>query len=239
MSRTIKNLKNVSIMTSAALSLGFGLSTARQASAVPILGAYTDDPTRCDVVPNQTLSHELGDASTFPTNEAIFVSPSATNIYMCVADDGIPNDWLVRIQNMTGQSWQNLFFVADLNVGIGNADGYMQDLSNAATPPTEAFRIDGTVTPGSNANLINESGPVDEIFQPGEFWTFVVTNFTIASGALFPPIINSPGVFAGSSPLGSFQSNASILATPVPEPSTVALLLLGVLPLLGRRRRRI
>ena len=57
-----------------------------------------------------------------------------------------------------------------------------------------------------------------------------------------PPTIVSPGIFAGSSLLGSdggrSAGNGSILATPVPEPGTLGVLGLAVSVALARRPRR-
>ena len=74
----------------------------------------------------------------------------------------------------------------------------------------------------------------DLVFDPGEFWSFLVTNFNNAT--LTPPILASPGVFAGSST--NPQSNASIVANlVVPEPNAVLIVALGFVTLLCRRPR--
>jgi hypothetical protein len=122
---------------------------------------------------------------------------------------------------------------------IGNADGNMIDIVGAPGVVTDAFRIDGTVTPGINNNLLFESGAVDEIFSPGETWRFNVSNFAGPGGISPPPILNTPGKFAGSDPIVVPPINtASILAIPVPEPATTSLILLGAGALLLRRPRR-
>ena len=67
---TAITVRNRILATAAASTLALcGASTAR---AVPIIGKYIED-SRCDTIPNQPLSHELGDVSTFPINEAIQV----------------------------------------------------------------------------------------------------------------------------------------------------------------------
>lgn len=216
---------------------------ARSAHAVPVTGVYTEDPLRCDPVPNQTLSHELGDVNFFPINEALQINVSAATFTICVPDDNIANDWNIDILNVSGQAWTNLFFVADDGMVFGNADGWMTDAVLAPNVMTDAMRIDGTVTvTGMNDNLLNESQLNDEILMPGESWRFHVSNFSVANAAAppFMPIIQTPGVFAGSDPIVIPPVNtASILAVPyIPEPSVLSILGFAGAALLLRRPRR-
>lgn len=222
---------------SASLASLVGASTSM---AVPVTSSYVED-ARCDAIPSQTLTHELGDAAIFPLNESIIYSTSAANTTVCVPDDLITNDWIVQMTNTSGVAWQNLFFVCDKNTQVGNADGNMFDVINAPLGPTDAFRIDGTVTLGLNNNLLGESGVVDEIFSPGETWRFNVSNFMAlnTAGVFTPPVFVTPGIFAGSSTFNVNPGNASILATPVvPEPATVGIIVLGLGGLLLRRPGR-
>src|SRR5256714_6986320 len=165
------------VPTTAAFTIA--LCGANIASAVPIVGKYIED-SRCDPIPNQPLSDEIGDVSTFPANEAIQVVVSPTTTVVCVPNDGIQNDWNVQITNVSGQAWQDLFFVANYDINVGNADGTVVDPGNAAIL-SDSFRIDGTVTAGVNSSLV-ESGVADEIFSPGETWRFLVSNFQHPSG---------------------------------------------------------
>jgi hypothetical protein len=210
------------------------------AVAMPINGVYIED-ARCDVLPNQTFKDELGDALNFPINEGIVYTVSPAPFTVCVPDDGAPNDWIVDMMNVSGQAWQDLFFVTDLGVFVGNADGSVFDVAGAPGAITDAFRIDGTVTAGINSNLLGESGAIDEIFSPGESWRFAVSNFSPinTAGFFMTPMFVTPGIFSGSSPFPSTPGNASILANPVvPEPTTAALLVVGGAGLLLRRPRR-
>jgi hypothetical protein len=208
------------------------------AHAVVVNGLFIEDP-RCDILPTQSLPHELGEVSVFPIIQSFFSTVQPTTTYICVPDDLVQNDWLVEIRNTSGIAWTNLFFVDNLGMSIGNADGVVMDVTNAPGVVADAFRIDGTVTAGGNANLIFESMGVNEIFEPGESWQFLVTNFMHASGVAPPPLFNTPGLFGGSAPvIAAFPDTASILATPVPEPGTWGVAALGAASLMLRRRRR-
>lgn len=225
------------LLRTSILSVAGLAAAASSARAVPVSGQFVDD-SRCDTLPTIDLTHELGDVNTFPINEAIGVVTQPASFTVCVPDDGLANDWLVEIRNLSGIPWVDLFFVVDFGASLGNADGYIVDVLNAPTPTADAMRIDGTVTLGGNANLISESMGINEIFEPGEVWVFNVSNFNNNASVNDPPILLSPGVFAGSSPLGQFPGNSSILANPIPEPGALALTACGAATLLLHRRRR-
>jgi hypothetical protein len=238
----VRNLRSVFAPSFTRRCLGFAvfcsllLALQDPARAVPVNGLYIEDP-RCDVQPVQNLPHEIGETAAFPIDEriAVVVSPALT--YACVGDDGAPNDFVVMMTNLSPYAYIDLFFVADDGVLIGNADGTIADLIGAPGVTADAFRIDGTVTLGINNNLLGESGAVNEIFEPGETWRFIVTN--VVFPAAVPPtlIFDSVGGFAGSS-VGFPPSTASILGTQiVPEPSTGLLLGFGLAGLALRCRR--
>ncbi|MCA9229909.1 MAG: PEP-CTERM sorting domain-containing protein [Planctomycetales bacterium] len=203
---------------------------ASPAMAVPISGLYTD-LTDCDSHPAITFEEEIGDLAVFPVDEAIFVGSMPTSIVICVGDDGVPNDWEVRMTNVSSNSFVDLFFVADDGNGVGNRDGLIEDVANAPGIRNDAFRIDNI---GLNQPLIGGDDG-DLVFEPGESWTFLVSNFTNVGS--MPPSFLSPGGFAGSStdPL----SNASIVANlaKIPEPST-CLLAAFALGMAAMRRRQ-
>ncbi len=206
------------------------LLPALPAAAMPVQGQFVNDPAQCDNVPDILLTHELGEAAVFPIDEQLQISVMPTNQVVCVGDDGIANDWDIRIVNVGNIAWMDLFFVADegIDFSMGNWDGTISDL--AFPGASNAFRIDAV---GSNSNLVVESMASNGILEPGESWAFLVSNFGLSA----PPVFDSVGVFSFSSPSGP-PSTASILANPVPEPMTMSLLALGGLGVLKRRRRK-
>lgn len=204
-----------------------GISNLSQ--AVPISGQYNDLPG-CDNHGIVGFDEEIGDVAVFPTDEAIFFDAMQTTDLYCVTDDGIPNDWEIRMVNLSPNSFIDVFFVADEGSTIGNRDGQIQDLSVVGSGSTDAFKIDDV---GLNAPLIGDDG--DLIFEPGESWTFYVTNF-FTPGGILPPIVSSPGAFAGTS--FDPMSNASIVANlyNVPEPASCLLMAAGLACTALRRR---
>ena len=205
------------------------------ANADPVTGQFVND-ARGDKIADQLLPREIGDVALFPTIDAIAYHDHRSSVVVGVADDGIANDWLVHVHNVSGRSWRDLFFVADFGASIGNADGLMQDTIGAPGQFTDAFRIDAQ---GTNANLLTESILADGILQPNEEWEFVVSNFNTGFNSFAPSLI-TPGVFSGSSPMqGVGGTNASILGVPIPEPSTVCIFALMALASLRRPRRTV
>lgn len=192
-----------------------------------------DDPTLCDSHPQTTFGHEIGDAAVFPPNEAILVQSTNTSNVICVADDGFPNDFLVRITNVSGNSWKDLFFVVDGGVSVGNVDGYIEDTTFPGL--NLAFKIDNV---GLNKNLIAGDTNNNLIFEPGEAWEFLLTNF-VAPANLPPfPVLGSVGLFSDSSNIDG-GSNASIVANLVPEPAAMAIALAISSGIVLRRRNRL
>jgi hypothetical protein len=223
------------LITSTTVAAGLAL-VAQSSQAVPVTAVYTEDP-RCDVIPQQTLSHELGEVGFFPINESLQIGVTPATFTVCVPDDGVPNDWIVQISNISGVAWTNLFFNGNLGTSVGNADGSIFDVVNAPGVVTDAFRIDSV---GINANLLSESGVADGILSPGEQWRFNVSNFVSAAGGAPPVFFRTPGLFAGSAPLNAaLPDSASILATPVvPEPGALGVVGAIASSLLMRRPRR-
>ncbi len=94
-----------------------------------------------------------------------------------------------------------------------------------------AFRIDAV---GLNTPLVYESLSNDGVFENHETWTFVIQDFVGANGRPATPF-RSLGIASLST--GGFDgSTGSIIA--VPEPGTLALLVVGVINVLVYAWRR-
>lgn len=216
--RQSKDVRVVSrlLLLSAVMGITY-LANLAETRAVPVQGQYQDNPSLCDIHPTQNFGHELGDITVgFPFDEAFQVSSSLTTQLACVGDDGITNDYLVSILNISPYPYRDLFFVVDDGIFVGNADGAITDLT--APGFTDAFKIDNL---GVNNNLLSGDLNNNLIFDPGETWQFLVTNFLAPGNA--PPLFGSVGQFAASSSADTI-SNASILANRIPEPCSATLL---------------
>ena len=203
----------------------FSLTFAASALAVPVAVPYVDDP-RCDAIPDQLLIDEIGLPSAgFPPGEALastFVQPAPE---ICTGNGIALDDFEVTIVNLTPFDFEDVFFVADLGITVGNADGSV--IGGGAIQ--DAFRIDSV---GINPNLIFESAALPGIWESGETWRFLVTDFGPGLGVA--PVFGSLGVLGVT---GS-GSTASIVVGVVPEPSTGLLVGLGIAGLgFGARRR--
>jgi hypothetical protein len=92
-----------------------------------------------------------------------------------------------------------------------------------------AFKIDNI---GQNTPLVYESMTVDNKFEPGESWAFVIQDYTNLLG-LSPALMGSPGV--GVFSMADQISSGSIIA--IPAPGAILLGSIGV-SLVGWLRRR-
>jgi hypothetical protein len=213
------------LRTRTAALIGAALWIALPASAVPTIVVGADTPT-CDVLPfsaEGTLVDELGEVPPFPVGEQIAASATTTTLTACASatDSGLTANALVSITNLNAIAFSAVWYVADYDTTITNIDGTVLLAS--------AFQIDAV---GSNQPLVSESGAADGIFASGETWVFIIQDyFHLGVGADDLDTIGLPS--AGT------LSSGSIIALPVPEPTTAALLGLGLLGLSLARGRRL
>jgi len=217
------------------------------AFSVPVK-VYYDDTSHCDplVVPKDVdelgIGQSLAVAGTsngpFPKDEEISAFAFEELMPVCPhSDDPDMRDSIVSITNLTSpaRSFSSLWYVANPNTQISNWDGYVGQQGFEDYGAGLAFRIDDK---GHNKPLLSESGPSNGIFEPGETWKFVVQDYNAGSLGLDAAAFTSIGVAGGS--LAGGKSSGSIIGIPmrVPEPSALALLAIGLVgPVLRRRQR--
>jgi hypothetical protein len=215
------------LWTRTAALIGAALWMALPASAVPTAVVSSDTPP-CDVlaIPTSFLD-ELGNPSGgFPIGEQISSATATSTTTACstlTTDNTLVANARVSITNLNGIAFSDVWYVADQDTTLTNADGLV-------APGVSAFKID---TAGSNTPLVFESILADGIFAPGETWDFIIQDYANIF-SLSAAELDTIGV-----PEAGTLSSGSIIAVPVPEPTTAALLGLGVFGLaLARRRAR-
>ena len=129
--------------------------------------------------------------------------------------------------NLTGRTFDQVWYVADPETTILNWDGFVNG--------QPAFRIDSLISDpfGVNHALKAEfGGIVNDIFEAGETWHFVIDGYLNAFG-LAPSAFGSAGL-VGSLSAGDSVSSGSIIAIEqMPEPAE-ALLFAMILMACGR-----
>jgi len=214
------------------------------AAGVP-LEVYSIDGPQDPLLLNGPV-HELGELGefVFPLEELIESYWMETDETACPEpgdDPGIPNI-LVSMTNLTGIDWYDVHYVSDLvfpnnshpangspvpGALISNFDGWIGNAGLA--DHEEAFKIDSI---GINTPLVFESLIIDNIFQAGETWNFIIQDYTL-------PLAGSPTPFdsvgIASLSTGYPPSTGSIVAV-IPEPATIGLLALGGLVLVRSRK---
>jgi hypothetical protein len=196
------------------------------AISVPITYVKSPNPnSHQDPLPDWT--HELGLG--FPTDELITAQWSYTDYIPCTFQyQGLGPNILITMTNRSPWKWYDVTYVSDPETTITNDD---LEFVNGE----QAFLIDYS---GLNRPLLWESMTPDTVFEPGEIWEFVIQEYRNTLG--MPPsafaswnTATGMGLVGGQSG-GDTISTGSIIA--IPEPATTALLGLGVLALLRRRR---
>lgn len=210
--RSILQVTTTTLTVTVALSL-----FASAALAEPLKLDNWNDDGNCDPLWLPYNVDELGRG--FPKDELINTDTSTVNRSACVNDSpDIPNE-KVLIINQTNREFTDLWYVADRETSLSNFDGVVNDQF--------AFHID---TKGDNRPLVSESIGANGIFEPGEAWEFIIDDYANSAG-VGAWVIDSIGV-----PSPDLRSSGSIIA--VPEPSSLCLVGLGLVGILGLRRER-
>jgi len=200
---------------------GLITSLALGASAVPTTVTAVDTPP-CDPLVVPTLVDELGTGA-FPPGEQISSYTFTTNLVACTATENpVTTNVILGITNFNTISFTDLWYVADPETTLSNVDGTVNGML--------AFKIDAV---GVNTPLIPSVATADGIFAPGETWEFIIQDY--ANPFLPASALSSIGV-PSVEPLPPFLSSGSIIARPIPEPGTAALIGLGLIAL-GMWRR--
>lgn len=180
-----------------------------------LINVYTDPDPRQDTWVIEGPAHELGVG--FPQTQLITsANLGEVTFNPCPVDKEAGLNFQIQIQNLTGQDWADVYYVADPETMLSNVDELMGEIGFSSWL---AFKIDNV---GLNTPLVSESMITDNIFQAGEIWEFVIQDYVNTAGGP-PEALDSLGI-AGAS-MGWPPSTGSIVA--IPEPATVTMLLLG------------
>lgn len=202
------------------------LALAASAGANPVNVYTVTNPIQDNWAING-LYEELGLQPPFPTGEGISAATVTWGGHVpCPAEYLGGGAVQIRITNLTGSNWTDVYYVADPETSLSNWDELVGQVGFGTGL---AFKIDSF---GANTPLVYESMLPDNVFQAGESWEFVIQEYSNSLGGP-PAAFNSLGVAGASS--GFPPSTGSIV---VPEPSTVALVGLSLAGLLSAIRRR-
>jgi len=205
------------------------LLSAGIVGADPVEGIYVD-VGGCDDHGNRFSTEEFGAPGIFQQDQTVISMSTFTDLSACpdVDNPNVPNR-LVIMENQTGRFLEDLFYVGDVAAGGGttfsNQDGAA---SQGGDLGGLAFRIDSE---GANTPLVFESLTPDGVFEPGEFWHFIVQDYANTFGAE-PHEFTSIGYADGS----DFGGSSASIVQFVPAPGVASLLAMGGLIVLRRAR---
>jgi len=195
---TIPILASILILGSVGLS--------QQAFAIPTSVIFDDIPSNCDpffIGPDS--GDELGNSPLFPPDELIVAFDFGTDLPACSVPGG-GNGFAVQIENLSGLPWHDVIYVANSDTFISNFDGTVDGFA--------AFLIDAPYCDPSGVNhpLVSESLTLDCIFEPGEFWIFLIDDYDNfdSNGPLPREKLGSPGIGSFLPPFDT--SSGSIFA---------------------------
>jgi hypothetical protein len=213
-----KKFITICVLTTMILTIS-GTTQAIPTTLVDVVDFPSQDPL---VVPWNV--HELGNQ--FPQDELIEsdIFDSDFPFTPCLENPDelqIPNP-VVFIKNKGTRKWDEVWYVADPETSLQNYDGVV----NGGL----AFKIDNI---GWNIPLVFESMTIDNIFEPGEAWLFVIQDYQNSFG-LPPSAFGSIGV--GGYSLGDGFSSGSIIAIPAPGAILLGGIGVGLIGWLKRRR---
>jgi len=155
----------------------------------------------------------------------------------------------VVFANKVGTTVDAPVFLNSLSSGVGPGAGYsaqlfLQGAGNALTPltPVQSFRPAGTGT-AAIADRYWVTTPVDVPVAPGSSATFIVRAWQTSQGSFENATSKGESqpfsvvVGGGTLPPSNLVGLTSFVVTSVPEPSVIALGVLGASALLFRRRK--
>ena len=175
---------------------------------------------------------ELGTSAAFAlADEGITAVSALTSQVACPTNSSISGVQVeLSITNSTTRSFANLWYVADGPTTFSNIDGEVNQFS--------AFKIDGTVTVNANNPLIAESMTSNEIFEPGETWTFIIDHYdNFVGGPSSASSLGSIGVGSDSDQVLTIYLSSGSIISAIPEPNSALLLGLGLAALSSPRWR--
>ena len=226
--------RTLSIALMAAVALVLATTCPLYAELTKVV--HADINNSCDTLLIPTVVDEIGDLLIFPPGERLEAVATLVTLPACPPsnDTGIL-DARVSITNLTGRDLKDVWYVANRETFISNVDGVANDSAFALSPLLQSFRID---TIGVHRALVAESGVSNNIWEAGETWDFVLQDYSNSLG-ITADKIDSIGVGDASMALaGVTGSSGSIIALPIPEPTSALLALLGCVGMTFLSRRR-